>query len=1191
MKYKPLIINTNKGQAEGTPAVWNEMQNVQNFIKDISTPTVNTAQASIELSAVISGIPTPWARAMMFRYAIEYTAPVAPPSVPPAGGETGGASGVFSFFKSLQDEWKGLIAVLALDNSPISVEKVELKYDRPDNLFEVKGALGNMLFDSKHLWTDPEEIQRNADTPPYIQILKYNGIVIGGTSPHSLLFAAPIYQIQPNKSISAFYKNGRFTNPVIYLDNESLQKLFVYVQFIRENIVRFQDKLSIAKKPKHDLTLVKNFLAVFEKEITDQARKNNFELNPEGLVGSLDKFKKPFDIIFNSESKIYGYQGNFYSQKINDYAKEVNLSELLLSADTHLVEVRFAPNESVEKCAVHLLEVQGDERKRFYALPFSQTGIIHFEETLHLLLGKVKDSNYRNTLSAVYEPEKRQVKVTLSLEIDNGKSNLTIESIYGESKTQDFIINSKKIIAFPDFVSDLWQSYYLYSELPHNTNEVVRAHPILADYDFKFKIIPKNPDVKDSHDSLAVLGFQNSSGVKDLTGLSNLLVQYDYDKLGATNVKYEIYESKLPFKGMELRSQNLAQGGNKVCGYLVGKDIRQSDKYSFKKLQFNSLQAAKIGFDFGSNNICVSFAKSYSQPQLVHFKNRRRFFLGNEIEDEQKVKPAEPNELFFFQNEERVGQLKSMVLVHDEKRLPKGEMDIAKAVSGGFPVFEYNVPVSEPVTSTKYTVRLGTSQAEIYYNMKWSHVDKENKYKEALLKTLWLKIYAELFADNEAYPADLAWAYPSAMSESTRIQYGLLWESVTMQKPLNEQYTKAKVAAVHAVDGRALTESEAVCKYALSSLGGMSPSQDILVVGYDVGGSTTDILMILKVKDANGNYINRLIKQSSVLVAASALADGVKKSRKLQTAIQTFVEQTPHIGTIYGIKNINEQTAPYFLNVLFDRLKEEDLDNLYKTFFRTEAKEIFAISAFITGLLSFYSGQVTAKVLEKYPEIKMVQRGYYGKGGKIFDWLPSVVQGLGEQFYNDCFLAGVMSYELGVISDYQQSQTTSNNLKSQTTTLKLLSSLGGKHHKSEVSFGLSTSQEVDMKNSGEIAEIIGESGYHFNGQAFTHLDKIEINHLENFDGAFGVPSQFAQLQKFVDLYCQFTDRFKLINTQIIKREMEFLPVTFRNYLTTHPEYIAARERKARGESFDFSSPLIVLEGMCLFERVILGKCF
>ncbi|GAB4198395.1 MAG: hypothetical protein OHK0057_09740 [Thermoflexibacter sp.] len=1185
MKYKPLIINTNKGQAEGVPAIWNEMQNVQNFIKDISTPTVNTAQGSVELSAVISGIPTPWARAMMFRYAIEY--PSHPPSVPPVGGETGGG-GVFSFFKSLQDEWKGLIAVLALDNSPISVEKVELKYDRPDNLFEVKGALGNMLFDSKHLWTDPEEIERNPDTPPYIQIIKYNGIVIGGTSPHSLLFTAPVYQIQPNKSISPFYKNGRFTNPVIYLDNESLQKLFVYVQFIRENIVRFQDKLSIPKKPKHDLTLVKNFLAVFEKEILDQARKNNFELNPEGLVGSLDKFKKPFDIIFNSESKIYGYQGNFYSQKINDNAKEVNLSELLLPTDTHLVEIRFAPHESAEKCAVHLLEAQGDERKRFYALPLSQTGIIHFEETLHLLLGKVKDSNYRNSLSALYEPEKRQVKVMLSLEIDNGKSNLTIESIYGEGKTQDYVINSKKIIAFPDFVSDLWQSYYLYSELPHNTNEVVRAHPILADYDFKFRIIPKNTDVKDSHDSLAVLSKRNSN----LTGLeSNLLVQYDYDKLGTTNIKYEIYESKFPFKGVELHSQNLAQGGNKICGYLVAKDIRLSDKYGFKKLQFNSLHPAKIGFDFGSNNICVSFTKSYSQPQLVHFKNRRRFFLGNEIEDEQKVKPAEPNELFFFQNEERIGQLKSMVLVHDEKRLAKGEMDIAKAVSGGFPVFEYNVPISEPVTSTKYTVRLGTSQAEIYYNMKWSHVEKENKYKEALLKTLWLKIYAELFAENEAYPAELAWAYPSAMSESTCIQYGLLWESVAMQKPLNEQYAKAKVAAVHAIDHRALTESEAVCKYALSSLGGMSPSQDILVVGYDVGGSTTDILMILKVKDKNGNYINRLIKQSSVLVAASALAESVKKSRKLQSAIQLYAEQNQHIGKIYGIQNINEQTAPYFLNVLFDRLNHEDLDNLYKTFFRTEAKEIFAVSAFITGLLSFYSGQITAKVIEKYPEIKMVQRGFYGKGGKIFDWLPSVVQGLGEQFYNDCFLAGVMSYELGVISDNQQLQTTSNNFKPQTLNLKLLSSLGGKHHKSEVSFGLSTSQEVDMSNAHEIPEIIGEAGYCFNGHKFTHLDKIEAHHLENFDGALGVPSKFAQLQKFVDLYCQFADRFKLINTQTIKREMELLPVIFRNYLSTHPEYVAARERKTRGDTFDFCSPLIVLEGMCLFERVILGKCF
>lgn len=216
---KPLVINTKVIQAAGSQYVWNKLQNPEVFISDIITQEVNT-ENSEELDKLISGIPTPFARMAMFKYAINYVS-----------SDNEEPSGLMAFYKTLQEEWKGFIACIALDNQPIKVEKIKLVYadgasiETTSNLYEPAGALGNMLFEDTSLWCDQDKVlDKNQKPEPFIYIIRYNGMVVGGTSPESLLFTAPVYNLNIDKS---FYSQitKKFTDPLnTNLSREEVEK-------------------------------------------------------------------------------------------------------------------------------------------------------------------------------------------------------------------------------------------------------------------------------------------------------------------------------------------------------------------------------------------------------------------------------------------------------------------------------------------------------------------------------------------------------------------------------------------------------------------------------------------------------------------------------------------------------------------------------------------------------------------------------------------------------------------------------------------------------------------------------------------------------------------------------------------------------------------------------------------------------
>ena len=144
--YNSLVINVKKDRLPGVPNEWVDFSNqIKSLTRDIVTPPLNQGG---DLASVVSGMPTVFARANLFKNALQYTNDIASEE-----------SGLMDFYNNLISEWRGIIAAIALDYPRIKVERIFLHYsDGEDlrntkNVYEPKGAFGNALFERRPLWS------------------------------------------------------------------------------------------------------------------------------------------------------------------------------------------------------------------------------------------------------------------------------------------------------------------------------------------------------------------------------------------------------------------------------------------------------------------------------------------------------------------------------------------------------------------------------------------------------------------------------------------------------------------------------------------------------------------------------------------------------------------------------------------------------------------------------------------------------------------------------------------------------------------------------------------------------------------------------------------------------------------------------------------------------------------------------
>lgn len=194
---KPLVIKVKPASIpNGTPGKWEDLSgNIEQFTADIETPAIDE---NSDISAQVSGIPTAYARANLFKSALQ------------SYGKSKDSVdlNLNTFYKMLSSEWRGFIACIALDYSRMKTERVDLVYSdgkdikETSNIYEPKGTFGNMLFHRKPLWClkdeDTDEAHRGI---PFIDIIKYDGKVVGATSPESLLFTSCAYKIEIQKTV------------------------------------------------------------------------------------------------------------------------------------------------------------------------------------------------------------------------------------------------------------------------------------------------------------------------------------------------------------------------------------------------------------------------------------------------------------------------------------------------------------------------------------------------------------------------------------------------------------------------------------------------------------------------------------------------------------------------------------------------------------------------------------------------------------------------------------------------------------------------------------------------------------------------------------------------------------------------------------------------------------------------------
>ena len=187
-----------------------------------------------------------------------------------------------------------------------------------------------------------------------------------------------------------------------------------------------------------------------------------------------------------------------------------------------------------------------------------------------------------------------------------------------------------------------------------------------------------------------------------------------------------------------------------------------------------------LGFDFGSTNSSVAYYDPNDDDDLhakgLEFKNRRVSLFGNDNMDGKH----QPKDFFFFSKQPtQSNALKSVLTLHDQRRMPNGNDTFKELpVAGGLPCFMSNLPL-KAVSANTISLDFGNGvEATLINSMKWSESPVDKAYKTAYLRTLLLMVYAELFKKG-LKPEKLNWSYPSTMERSTILtHYNPIWKSL-----------------------------------------------------------------------------------------------------------------------------------------------------------------------------------------------------------------------------------------------------------------------------------------------------------------------------------------------------------------------------------------------------------------------------
>ena len=1066
---KALLIKSYTNLTTGTQGQWNELNMASSYIQGIETGKILEGLTAEKLAALISGVPTPWARAKLFKFALQ-TIASPDPNIK--------ASGLQQFYDMLYGEWKGLLATIALFPDRIRFSN-PIKMDVKGDEYDIAAAFGRMLFEDKDVWGNQDKLAKNPDEQPFIHLIYYRDHLVGGTSPMTGVFTGVNYaNLGDDASDIEWYRDGKFEDPTRYLSPDQLQKVYLFIKNMNSNLEEFEKKINSQRGGKQPISIdgFKQMSRKWEQELLYCGGGN---LRDKGPIAKYGNLECPFSLLLKSDVPVYLKPDYTFTYTNNGDYKLIGDIQDLLSDDKFVIgwaeDADTRPKLSDAPVFYLRVKELKDGSMSYFTLPLSERGIDIFKNNLRGLLGYNESGN--TSLTGVIT-DAGQLAVTLIVEIDGQKVTLNTREY-----EIDWITDLGKVIMWPDFVSERWDKYYLYSEFTADAQE--QFQPIFKWQGEFVRTIDKKFWTAD----------YEPSADEDIQIKIKKLITYPAGQ-GEELPKYNIICADKPLAGLSAFVKDT--GRDVHAGYLI---FRQDVIVDKSTIDLNG--TAVVGIDFGSNNTCVYYNAGDRGANPVEFKNYRTVLVGKENSDTRSI--AENNELLFFTNYvSENGQVKSWLHEHDTRYNCYNE---SEEIAGGVPVNRPNIFVKE---MNQYEIK--TQAGTLHYNMKWLDNDKGLQKKRAFLKSIWLQTCAYLYKEERIRPEELRWSYPGSMMEADSAELEKIFEELCRMTPI----TGGRQPQL----GRELTtEAEAVCSFALSRDFGLN--KDNMFLGIDVGGSTSDILLLAK--DQNNGNKSSLYRESSVRIAAGVFFNAVIKSESFRQALVSFHEGRKTKVFVANIKEVLTQPskAPYYLNSIFDQLKSEnDYEEFYSSI-NNNARFVFTIPAYVTGLLLFYSGMLIGKTIktEKMDHIRRVDVLSFGKGGRLFHWLrSSATQRVTNEYYENCLNAGVNLVTEKNLEVKYRDEIEINN-------------------KAEVAMGLVDAKELIKKQQEVDSDICGETGvkYIMNDGTPKELQTEDeltgeyfANEMNKFDFS-GVTNFEKFMEIFIDFVSQKTRRIQRAN--------------------------------------------------------------
>lgn len=1122
---KALLIQSYTTLNTGIQGDWNELNMANSYIQGIQTGDILDNVNAQTLNAIISGVPSPWARAKLFKYALDTI------NNPNPEIDNGG---LLNFYQILHGEWRGLLATIALYPDRIRFSSPVYMNVKGDD-YDIASAFGRMLFDDKDIWCNQENLAKNPDAQPFIHLIYYRNQPVGGTTPLTGVFTGVDYsKLGESASDINWYRNGKFEDPTRYLTQQQVQKVYLFIVNLNKNVAAFERMINSQRNGKMpiDLSGLKGMARAWERELSC----NGDNLRDVGPIARYSSLQPPFLALFKSEVPVY-LKPDFTFTYVNDgdYQTIGDIQDLL-SSDEYVVGW-IEPQSQRPKLSdapVYYIQVKDIETgdTAYFSVPLSETGIDIFKNKLDTIL---EYGGNANTKLTAHITDAGMLAVSLVVEIDGESVTLNDR----EYKIQ-WVQNQGKVIAWPNFVSDKWNKYYLFSEYTDGDTE--QFFPI-------FKI--GGEIVKTIDGDFLTSRYSPTPEEERQVDIKRLAT---YPSGQSENLpKYNIISSNKPICGLSAKV--------KVAGKSIGAGFLMMRPDLIRDLTtVGMISEAVVGIDFGSNNTCVYYNPDDRGASPIVFGNYRAVLVGRENNNPKAI--AENNELLFFTNyPSENGQLKSWLHEHDSRYVGANQ---SAEVAGGVPVNRPNVRVQE---MTEWHII--TQAGKLHYNMKWLDGDEGCEKKRAFLKSVWLQACAFLYT-KRVHPEQILWSYPGSMMTPDRDDLEGIFKDLCKITPFGHRPELAN---------NLFTEAEAACSYAMSQEFGLNSNN--MLLGIDVGGSTSDILLIAK--NPQNNNKSSLFRESSVRLAAGVFFDAVKKSEQYRQALVSFHDG--HNTSVY-VENIKEiidhpDKAPYYLNSIFDQLKDQDDYDAFYASLSANAKFVFTIPAYVCGLLLFYSGMLIGKTikLNRLGYIDRIELMPFGKGGRLFHWLRHASSSrTTNEFYSSCVNAGLQLIIPDKVVSVKYHEEIENN------------------NKTEVARGLCENKELAIVDALNDCDICGENGVRFNKDgsivSIAPDDEISGEHFSDDMSCFDF-SGVQNFENFMNIFIKFVSKdTKLYQRaeESLREEISDLPTRIISFCTNDSEYKKAAKNNKNGDGFHYHQPIIIAEGAC-FLKSLISKVF